>query len=211
MIPLWVRLPRIPAKTSLGYGALLRSLTGLLASSAELRRIAAIQLCLGICYGGFWGTIAPMLSMLHRLGPAEAGLIGIPGASGTLIARSAGRWMDKSGAYPVVTTGVCLVLAAFVVLEFAAWSVAVVVVGAILMDCGIRAAIVANQTQVTSVAVEARSRVNTVFGSSIWAGNAAGAFIASMALAHFGWTMACTLALMAAVLALAIQWRARPR
>jgi predicted MFS family arabinose efflux permease len=209
-VPLALHLPRMPAKTSLAYGSLLRSIGGLLRASAELRRIAAIQVLLGICYGTFWATIAPMLALLHRLGPAEAGMIGIPGAAGTLVARPAGRWMDRRGAYPVVMSGVCLVLAAFAVLELAAWSVAVVVLGAVLLDCGIRAAIVANQTQIASIAVDARSRVNTVFGASIWAGNATGAFVASMALAHFGWNTACTVAVFAATAALVIQWRARP-
>lgn len=206
----WVH-PRMPAKTTLGYGALLRSVGELLRQNAELRRIATIQFCLGVCYGGFWGTIAPMLAQLHRLGPAEAGMIGIPGAAGTLVARPAGRWMDRRGPYPVVITGVALVAAAFMVLEFAAWSVGVVVLGAILLDCGIRASIVANQTQITSVAVDARSRVNTVFGASIWSGNSLGAFIASTALAYAGWTTACTLALGAALLALVVQWRSRAK
>jgi predicted MFS family arabinose efflux permease len=208
--PLAIKLPRMPAKTSLPYAQLLRSLGHLFRSSAELRRIAAIQFCLGICYGSFWGTIAPMLALLHRLGPAEAGMIGIPGAAGTLVSRPAGRWMDRHGAYPVVMTAVCSVVAAFVVLEFAAVSVWVVVAGAILLDCGIRAAIVANQTQITSVAVEARSRVNTVFGASIWGGNAMGAFIASTALAHLGWNAACTVAVVLAAVALVVQWNARP-
>jgi predicted MFS family arabinose efflux permease len=211
LAPLAMRLPRMPAKTALPYGALLRSLGGLLRERAELRRIAAIQFCLGICYGGFWGTIAPMLALLHHLGPAQAGLIGIPGSAGTLVARPAGRWMDRRGPYPVVMTAVCLVLAAFVVLQFAAWSVGVVIAGAILLDCGIRASVVANQTRVTSVATETRSRVNTVFGASIWGGNAMGAFIASMGLAHFGWNAACSVAMLSAAVAIGLQWTARPR
>ena len=207
--PLAWSLPRMPSKSRMAYGELLRSIVHLLRDSAELRRIAIIQFLLGICYGGFWGTIAPMLSLLHRLGPAEAGLIGVPGAAGTLIARPAGRWMDRRGPYPVVLTGVACVAVAFMVLEFAASSVAVVVVGAILLDCGIRASIVANQTQVTSLATDARSRVNTVFGASIWGGNSMGAFIASTALAHAGWTAACSMALLSAAAALVIQWRAK--
>jgi predicted MFS family arabinose efflux permease len=88
--------------------------------------------------------------------------------------------------------------------------VGVVIVGAILLDCGIRATVVANQTHVTSVATDTRSRVNTVFGASIWAGNAMGAFVASMGLAHLGWNAACSVAVLSACAAIALQWTARP-
>ncbi len=207
--PLALRLPRMPAKTALPYWSLIRSLGQMLRTQPELRRISAIQFFLGICYGGFWATIAPMLALLHRLGPAEAGLMGIPGAAGTLAARPAGRWMDRHGAFPVVMTGVSLVVAAFVVMEFAGLSVWAIVVGAILLDCGLRPSIVANQTQVTMGSPEARSRINTVFGAHIWGGNAVGAFIASTALAHAGWWAACTIALASACVALILQLRGR--
>lgn len=196
------QLPSSPPKTRLSYLSLLRSLARLLRTHRELRRASAIQFLLGICYGGFWATIAPMLLLLHRLGPTEAGLMGIPGAAGILVARPAGRWTDRRGAAPVVTIGACVVLVAFITLEFAAWSIAFIVAGAILLDCGVRATMVANQTLVTGVDPEARNRLNTVFAGHMWAGNSAGAFLASTALALGGWTAACTIGVIAASAAL---------
>ena len=99
------RLPSAPPKTRLPYAALMRSLFGLVRSRADLRRASAVQFLLGICYGGFWATLAPMLAAVHGMGPAIAGLFGIPGAAGVLVARPAGRWMDRVGVRPVVTTG----------------------------------------------------------------------------------------------------------
>jgi predicted MFS family arabinose efflux permease len=182
-----LRLPSTPPKTQLGYLSLIASLTRLLRTHSGLRHASAIQYCLGICYGGFWATLAPMLLLLHHLGPTEAGLMGIPGAAGILIARPAGRWLDRHGAFPVVLLGVCLVLAAFIALGLAFWWVAPVIVGAMLLDCGLRAAMVANQTLVTAEDPQARSRFNTVYGAHIWAGNTSGAFLASTALAYGGW------------------------
>jgi predicted MFS family arabinose efflux permease len=110
----------------------------------------------------------------------------------------------------VVTAGACLVLAAYVVFSFAALWVGAVIAGAMLLDCGLRASLVANQTLITSVEPDARSRFNTIFGAHVWGGNATGAFLASTALAHFGWIAACAIALTASSLALFLQWRLRP-
>jgi predicted MFS family arabinose efflux permease len=150
-----------------------------------------------------------MMLALHGFGPAQTGFLAIPGAAGILISQPAGRWSDRRGAFPIVTAGVCLVLAAFVVLAFAPVAVAAVIAGAVLLDSGLRSAIVANQTLITAVAPEARSRFNTVFGAHIWGGNAVGAFLASTALAHWGWTSVCVIAVSASCVALALQWRTR--
>ncbi len=204
---LW--LPSTPSRTQLGYGRLLRSLAGYLRGNAALRRASAIQFLLGISYGGFWATAAPMLAVFHGFGPAKTGLMGIPGAAGILIAQPAGRWLDRRGAHPIVTAGAALVLAAFVVFGFAELWIGAAIAGAVLLDCGIRASLVANQTLVTSVAPEARSRFNTIFGAHVWGGNAAGAFLASTALAHAGWIAVCAIAVSASCLALILQWRSR--
>ena len=204
---LW--LPSMPARTQLGYAQLIGSLFHYLRDNATLRRASTIQFLLGISYGGFWATVAPMMLALHGFGPAQTGFLAIPGAAGILISQPAGRWSDRHGAFPIVTAGVCLVLAAYVVLAFAPVAVAAVIVGAVLLDSGLRSAIVANQTLITAVAPEARSRFNTVFGAHIWGGNAVGAFLASTALAHWGWTAVCAIAVSASCLALALQWRTR--
>src|SRR5258708_9407615 len=81
-LALW--LPSTPSRTQLGYGRLLRSLAGYLRGNAALRRASTIQFLLGISYGGFWATVAPMLAMFHGFGPAKTGLMGIPGAAGIL-------------------------------------------------------------------------------------------------------------------------------
>jgi predicted MFS family arabinose efflux permease len=138
------RLPSAPPKTRLPYAALMRSLFGLVRSRADLRHASTVQFLLGVCYGGFWATLAPMLAAVYGMGPAIAGLFGIPGAAGVLVARPAGRWMDRVGVRPVVTTGICLVMAAYVTFGFGVMTIVAIVIGAILQDCGLRSAMVAN-------------------------------------------------------------------
>jgi predicted MFS family arabinose efflux permease len=150
-----------------------------------------------------------MLLSSHGLGPAVAGLIGIPGAAGILVARPAGRWMDHKGVGPVVTLGASLIIAAFLVFGFASLTIAAVVIGAVLLDCGLRAAMVANQALVTGVDPNARSRSNTVFAVHVWGGNACGAFIASMAWTHGGWLGVCASGVLASLSALIVCLRGR--
>ncbi len=199
------RLPHSAPKTSLSYPRLIASLLSLLAEHADMRRVLAIQILLGVCYGGFWATIATMLLSVHGLGPQVAGLIAIPGAAGILITRPAGRLLDQRGAAPIVRVGVTLMLCAYVVFALGLWWPAALAVGAAILDCGLRATLVANQTTVNSLAPDARSRSNTVFGISVWSGNALGAFIASLALAQAGWLAVCAISALAAASALAVQ------
>jgi predicted MFS family arabinose efflux permease len=198
------RCPSAPPKTRLAYGTLMRSLAQLLRERPDLRRASAVQYLLGTCYGGFWATLALMIAAVHGLGPAAAGLIGIPGAAGILIARPAGRWMDRKGVRPVVTTGIALVMAAYLVFGFGVLTVAAIVAGAVLLDSGLRAAMVANQAFVTGVDAQTRSRSNTIFSVHNWGGYATGAFLASIAWSRFGWLGVCAVGVVASAAALAL-------
>ncbi len=207
---LLVRMPSAASKARIAYSALMRSLARMLRERADLRRASIIQFLLGICYGGFWATLAQMLETLHGLGPAYAGLIGIPGAAGVLIARAAGRSMDRSGVRPVVSVGAGLMVAAFLVFGLAGFSVLAVVAGAALLDCGLRAAMVANQAYIIGLDPATRSRSNTVFAIHVWGGNATGALVASTVWALVGWLGVCALGVVAASAALIVQRSAGP-
>lgn len=201
---IFARCPRAPPKTRLAYGALMRSLVHLVRNRASLRRASSVQFLLGACYGGFWATVALMLAAVHGLGPAAAGLVGIPGAAGILVARPAGRWMDRKGVGPVVTTGVALVIGAYLVFGFGVVTIGAIVAGAVLLDSGLRAAMVANQAFVTGADAETRSRSNTIFSVHNWAGYATGAFLASIAWSRFGWLGVCAVGVVASTAALAV-------
>jgi predicted MFS family arabinose efflux permease len=207
---LWWRLPNTRPTTQASYGDLLWSLFRLWRGHGGIRRATAIQFMFGICYGGFWSVAAPMLAVLHRVGPAVAGLMGIPGAAGILIARPAGRWTDRIGLRPVVLTGICSMMAAWIAMALGVWTIAAIVVGAMLLDIGLRAAMVANQTLINSAVPDSRSRTNTLFGLHVWTGNAVGAFLMSWTFATYGWIAVCGVALTASVLALLMHLHVLP-
>jgi predicted MFS family arabinose efflux permease len=201
---LWARLPNTQPTSQASYRALLWSMYRLLREHGAIRRASAIQFMFGISYGGFWAVAAPMLAVLHHVGPAAAGLVGIPGSAGILATRPAGRWMDRAGLRPVVLTGICSLMAAWLAMSFGVWSIIAVFIGAMLLDVGLRTAMVANQTLVNTAVPDSRARANTVFGLHVWTGNAVGAFLASWSFAHYGWLAVCGVAMMTAVIALLI-------
>lgn len=201
---LWARLPNTRPTTQDSYASLLASLWHLWRDHIDIRRATAIQFMFGICYGGFWGVAAPMLAAVHRVGPSVAGFMGIPGAAGILIARPAGRWTDRAGLTPVVLTGICSMLAAWTAMALGVWSIIAIVVGAMLLDIGLRAAMVANQTLLNTAVPDSRARANTLFGLHVWSGNAIGAYIMSWTFANYGWLPVCGVAMTATVVALVI-------
>ena len=201
---LWIRLPNTRPTTQASYRLLLWSIFSLMRSHGGIRRAVTIQFMFGICYGGFWAVAAPMLALIHKVGPTGAGLMGIPGAAGILVARPAGRWTDRVGLKPVVLSGICSMIAAWVAMAFGEWSLAAVVIGAMLLDIGLRATMVANQTLINSAVPDSRARSNTLFGLHVWGGNAAGAFLASWSFAHYGWIAVCGVAMSAILIALLV-------
>jgi predicted MFS family arabinose efflux permease len=111
---------------------------------------------------------------------------------------------------PVVLTGICFMTAAWLAMGFGIWSIVAIVVGAMLLDIGLRAAMVANQTLINSALPDSRGRANTLFGLHVWSGNAVGAYLASLAFAQLGWLAVCALAVIAMALAFLVHVRVLP-
>jgi len=105
------------AKTRLGYGRLLRSLFEFLRDNATLRRASTIQFCSAFPMGASGHGRAMMLA-LHGFGPAQTGLLAIPGAAGILVSQPAAAG-PTAARLSIVTAGVCLVLAAYLAFAFA--------------------------------------------------------------------------------------------
>ncbi len=205
------RVPDVRPHSTLSYGALMRSIAGIIRHHPALRRASAVQGLLGICYGAFWATLAVMMASLHGLGSSAVGLIAIPGAAGALIARPVGKWVDAKGPRPAVTLGVVLVILGYAVLGFATFAVAAVVLGAMLLDGGIRATSVSNQAHYTGIDPTSRSRMNTVFVLHMFGGNALGALIGSLVFAASGWLAVCVTCLAFSLVALWAHWRSGPK
>ena len=199
------RLPQDRPQFQGSYGALLGSLRTLVREQPQLRRSALVGGLLFASFSVFWTTLAFFLeSPAYRYGSDVAGFFGLVGAFGALAAPLAGRAADTRGPRYAITVGLVLALASFGVLGGGGYYLAGLVAGVILLDVGVQAAHISNQTLVFSLVPEARSRLNTVYMTGYFTGGSVGSVLGGLAWTHAGWPGVCALGGVLVVLALAV-------
>jgi predicted MFS family arabinose efflux permease len=85
------------------------------------------------------------------------------------------------------------------------------VLGVIVLDIGVQAAQISNQSRIYALRPEARSRVNTVYVVCYFIGGALGSALGSFAWSRFGWIGVSVLGFAGAVLAGLNHWCCRAR
>lgn len=205
---LQVKLPHGKPRTGHGYAGLMKSLVGLWRQQPLLRRATCIQAALFGAFMGLWTLLALHLHQAYGLGADVAGLMGIVGAAGILIAPLAGRIADQRGPQAVIGAGCLIMLLSFPI--FGLWgSLAGLVVGILLLDIGEQLALISNQHVIYALLPEARSRINTLFMSGMFAGGATGSWAAGTAWRLGGWVAACTLLALLVVIGLVVHGTGR--
>jgi len=204
------RLPHRTPTVRLPYRQLMASLWDVFQSQPRLRRPSLVTALSFGSFTAFW-TVLPfvMADHFHR-GATEAGLFGIVGLVGALIAPYAGRFTDKVGATFTVTAALVLTVVAFGLMD-ARLSIPMLVAGVLLMDIGVQAVQVAEQGNVLALLPEARSRLNTLYMVARFIGGAAGSVAGAYAWSYGRWPAVCAVAISANVVALAIHFAAQPR
>ncbi|WP_439815230.1 MFS transporter [Zavarzinia sp. CC-PAN008] len=195
---LWRALPRAEAMTHEPYPALLRSTLDLGRRHRDLRFAAFNGACLFAAFAIFWVDLTPHLADLG-MGPQVAGAFGLIGAVGALGAPLAGRMADKGGPDRVLSLGIALLVAGYVVVALAPHSLVALIVGTIVLDLGIQVALIGNQSRIFALDPAARSRINAFFMTIYFAGGASGSLIAGLVWEPWGWTGAVAAGLAAAV------------
>lgn len=157
------------------YGQLIQSLFSLIKTQPLLREATLINVFSFAQFGVFWTTMVLLLSEApFSFNSATIGLFGIVGASGALAAPLVGKIGDKGSSRIVIGYGILLMFLSFIVFYFSSESVVGIIIGIILIDIGIQAIHISNQTRVYSIMPEARNRLNTVFMSFSFFGTALG-------------------------------------
>ena len=200
----WRFLPRVEPTASTAYPRLLMSLGFLFVTEPVLRRRGIIG---GLCFGAFaafWTAMAFMLKAQWHASEATIGAVALVGAIGAISARFAGRLADKGWAR--VATGVFLALmaASWGLLYLGTASVAALVAGVVVLDLGVQAAHISNQSEVYRLDAAARSRITTVYMSLYFCGGAIGSALSGPAYANYGWAGVCAVGAAMGVIALGV-------
>ena len=206
LMALWLRraLPTSRHPQPMPYTQVLRSMGQLLRTQPALRLRTTASALAFASVSVMFATMALVLSSapLH-LSDAQIGLVGLAGVTGALIANMAGSWADKGKGNALLRLGAVTLLLSWWLLWQGQSSVWWFVAGVLVMDLGLQAINVTNQSSVASLLPEARSRMNAVYMTGYFAGASAGSALGVWAWNLAGWQGACSvgagLALLAAI------------
>jgi predicted MFS family arabinose efflux permease len=193
MIPVWIAaallLPRGVPSTTLPYGRLLASMWPLVCDHRPLRQSMMVQALLWACFNAFWVNLAALLaSSRWHLDSAWAGGFGIIGAAGALAASWGGRATDNIGPRKVIGASIAIVGASYLLLTGAESSLVLLVLGVVVLDIGVQAGLVSNQTRAFAVDPGAQGRINSLYMTATFCGGAIGVALSGWLMARFGWT-----------------------
>jgi predicted MFS family arabinose efflux permease len=190
-----VVLPRyLPARapstaTRMTYSQLIASLPALLGRWPGLRLSAALGATVFGAFSAFWATLAFHLAQPpFGYGSAQAGLFGLWGLAGALLAPRAGRLADRFGADAVNAFSIFTAALGFALfIGGGEASLLALVIGVNLLDFGNQAGQIANQARIFRLDPAARARLNTVYMVLTFAGGAAGSLLGVLAWHSAGW------------------------
>ena len=201
-------LPYDRPEPNLRYGELVRSIAHLAWTQPLLREAAVIGGLLFGAFSSFWATLVFFLGTPpYHYGPRVAGLFGLVGAVGVMCAPWAGRLADRKGPAFTVTLGISIALGSYLVFDLAGYGVWGLVAGVILLDLGVQAGHVANQTRIYALVPEARSRLNTVYMVTYFLGGALGSALGAYGWTHWRWNGVCAAGAAQLLGALAVRGR----
>ncbi|WP_372242524.1 MFS transporter [Pseudomonas sp. C1C7] len=215
MIPVWIAaaslLPQGVPSTNLSYPRLLASLWPLMRDNAPIRQSMIVQALLWACFNAFWVNLAALLANgPFQLGSAWAGGFGIIGAAGALAASLGGRATDRLGSRSVIGASIGIVTLAYLLLAGAQTSLALLVLGVIVLDIGVQSGLVSNQTRAFAVDPKAQGRINSLYMTATFFGGAVGAVVSGWLMTRYGWSGIVVLGVALGLLALLIHWIGRP-
>ncbi len=199
-----VALPkREPLHAELGYFSLLRSIGKLALEERQLRVSSLLGALSFASFSAFW-TVLPFLLVgpPYLLGSAAIGLFGLIGVIGITVAPLVGRMADAGRGREVAGFGLIAILVAYWVFAFAAGTFGLLIAGLILLDMGITANHLVNQSFVYGIRPDARSRINTVYMATYFLGGALGSFAGAQGWSQGGWIGFCAAGASFVVLAL---------
>lgn len=188
---LFLMLPEVEPEYKGTYKSLMVSLGTLIKEQPALR-IASVRgaLCFA-CFSAFWTTLTVLMKDNFNKGSDVVGLFGLVGAFGALAAGLMGRLSDKMDAYKLSTFTLLLITLSFILFWSSGHSFIGIVIGVIIMDMGVQATHISNQTLIYALRPEARNRINTIYMVTYFIGGSMGTFLSAQAWKYFHWGGVC--------------------
>lgn len=168
-----------------------------------------------IAFGSFavlWTSLAFVLSEApYHYSSLVIGLFGLAGVGGVAAANLAGKLADARRV-PFTTALAALCIAgSFALLAAGRTSLAVLLIGIVVLDVGVEGMHITNQAVIYEIAPDARSRVNSAYLTCFFIGGTLGSVAAGTVFAAVGWDGVCGVGAGFGVLALAMtaldRWR----
>ncbi|MEV6769336.1 MFS transporter [Nocardia sp. NPDC051030] len=199
-------VPREPARaSSIGYGQLLASLPRLLRGEPALRHSCLLHASLFGAYNATWTSLVLVLTHdPYHFSTATAGLFGVLGLAGAFAAPWAGRFIDRRGPLPIITTALVLALLSALAYALGRTGLAFMIVAIIAVNIAVQWSQIANQARIFAYLPDARSRANTVYMVAVFLSGAICAALAGACYGAFGWSGVCALQAVFAVAGLAV-------
>jgi predicted MFS family arabinose efflux permease len=187
-------LPGEKERPAIRYATLLRSTVRLFGSEPVLRQRAFFGALAFAAFSVYWTTMAFVLAgSPYHYGDATIGLFGLIGAAGALCANLAGRWADRGLTRLTTLVFAALVGGSFLPLWFGGHSLAMMILGVVILDVGVQGVQVTNQSIIYRLAPEARSRINAAYMVCYFVGGALGSAVGSRLYGSERWAGVCLL------------------
>ncbi|AYD39070.1 MFS transporter [Clostridium fermenticellae] len=185
------------------YTKILKSIPELVKNQPTLRESALNGFFLFGSFSIFWTSLIFLLETpIYNMGTKQAGLFGLLGIAGILIAPLVGKICDKKS--PKFAVGIATVLStvAYICFFIFGYNLYGLILGVIILDLGTQCGQVSNQARVQNLGDKTRSRNNTIFMFSYFVGGASGSFLGTLCWQYFRWYGVCTIGLIFQILAL---------
>lgn len=210
-LPLWWRLPALPAVTAtMSYPRLIGSMLTLLRQEKVLQIRGVLALLMFASFNIFWSALVlPLSAPPFNFSHTAIGAFGLSGAVGALAAGRAGRWADRGYAQRTSAAALSILLLAWWPLSLMDRSLGILLIGIILLDLGGQALHVTNQSMIFRTRPEAHSRLVGLYMLFYAVGSGLGALGTTMTYACAGWPGVCLLGASVSLLALVFWWLTR--
>jgi len=189
-------LAALPASRAQGRPPRYRELLGSVASIAVRDRLVQRRMLIGalgfVSFNVLWTGLTLLLSAApYTYSDVTIGLFGVVGVVGALIAKNAGAWFDQGHGPAVSRLGWAATGAAWLVLFAAgqghALGLSAVITGIALLDAGMQAQHITNQSTLLAARPDHTARVTTAYMSANVLAGAVGSALASALYPGYGW------------------------